>query len=59
MKFFGPKTNYRKAKKNDIKCFECGYYEKSLFKGHRGRCENCAVGKNHTCDGAFKKSNKG
>jgi hypothetical protein len=54
-KFIGPCTNYRKARKGEIKCRECGYYRKSFFAGKLGRCINVAVGKNHTCDGAYKK----
>jgi len=52
MKIFMP--NYRKGKKSDIKCHQCGHYRQPCLRHGRGRCgDSPAVGKNHTCDNAY------
>jgi hypothetical protein len=56
-----PMTNYRKAKTGDVPCSICIYYRSPRAGEMMGRCnwgeylyQKTAVGKNNTCDAAFK-----
>ena len=59
--------NYRKAKKGEIDCEHCGFYQKARLGGTVGRCKKNlarnfwyapAVGKHNTCNSAFKQDDQ-